>query len=135
MARSPASSTSWARAQAGAARPRGSRPRPSFCCARGTSRRCSPPGCTNSSKRSWWRTTAWGTPSPSSSHSDMRIRVQHATTYEYDQPAAGVIQALRVTPSEHEAQDVLSWRVDVDVDGLMRVTRDAFGNVLNLFYA
>lgn len=65
----------------------------------------------------------------------MRIRVQHATTYEYDQPAAGVIQALRVTPSDHDSQHVLSWRVDVDVDGLMRMTRDAFGNVLNLFYA
>ena len=65
----------------------------------------------------------------------MRIRVRHATTYEYDQPATGVIQALRVTPSEHEGQDVLNWRVDVDVDGLLRVTRDGFGNVLHLFYA
>lgn len=65
----------------------------------------------------------------------MRIRLRHATTYAYDGPAYGVIQALRVTPAEHEAQQVLSWRVDVDVDGLMRETRDAFGNVLQLFYA
>lgn len=65
----------------------------------------------------------------------MRIRVRHATSYAYDEPAHGVIQALRVTPGEHEGQRVLSWRVDVDVDGLMRQARDAFGNVLHLFYA
>jgi len=65
----------------------------------------------------------------------MRIRVRHATTYEYDYPAAGVVQALRVVPSPHEGQDLLSWRVDVDVDGLLRVGRDAFGNCLHLFYA
>jgi transglutaminase-like putative cysteine protease len=65
----------------------------------------------------------------------MRIRVRHATTYAYDQPATGVIQALRVTPAEHEGQQVLSWRVDVDVDGVLRPMRDAFGNRLHLFYA
>ena len=65
----------------------------------------------------------------------MRIRVRHATTYTYDQPASGVIQALRVSPAEHEGQEVLSWRIDVDVDGLLRPMRDAFGNVLHLFYA
>jgi len=65
----------------------------------------------------------------------MRIQIRHATTYSYDQPADGVIQALRITPSDHEGQRVLSWRVDVDVDGLLRKSRDAFGNVLHLFYA
>jgi transglutaminase-like putative cysteine protease len=65
----------------------------------------------------------------------MRIWVRHATTYEYDRPATGVVQALRVAPSPHDGQDVLNWRVDVDVDGLLRVRRDAFGNTLHLFYA
>jgi len=65
----------------------------------------------------------------------MRIRVRHATTYTYDEPAYGVIQALRVTPSNHDGQQVLNWRVDVDVDGFLRESRDAFGNVLHLFYA
>jgi transglutaminase-like putative cysteine protease len=65
----------------------------------------------------------------------MRLRVRHATTCAYDEPAFGVIQALRVTPSDHEGQQVLNWRVDVDVDGLLRASRDAFGNVLHLFYA
>ncbi|CAN7220221.1 transglutaminase family protein [Phenylobacterium sp. LjRoot225] len=65
----------------------------------------------------------------------MRIRVRHATSYTYDSPAYGVIQALRVTPSDHEGQLVLNWRVDVDVDGFLREGRDAFGNVLHIFYA
>jgi transglutaminase-like putative cysteine protease len=65
----------------------------------------------------------------------MRIRVRHVTSYAYDEPAHGVIQALRVTPGEHDGQQVLNWRVDVDVDGLLRESRDAFGNVLHLFYA
>ncbi|CAN7340716.1 transglutaminase family protein [Phenylobacterium sp. LjRoot219] len=65
----------------------------------------------------------------------MRIRLRHATSYTYEQPASGVIQALRVTPAEHEGQRVVNWRVDVDVDGLLREARDAFGNVLHLFYA
>jgi transglutaminase-like putative cysteine protease len=65
----------------------------------------------------------------------MRIRIRHATSYTYDEPAYGVIQALRLTPANHEGQQVLSWRVDVDVDGVMRESQDAFGNVLHLFYA
>ena len=65
----------------------------------------------------------------------MRIRVRHATTYVYDEPAYGVIQALRVSPSNHDGQQVLSWRVDVNVDGFLRESRDAFGNILHLFYA
>jgi transglutaminase-like putative cysteine protease len=65
----------------------------------------------------------------------MRIRVDHATTYDYEAPADGVVQALRLTPSNHESQRVLTWRIDVDADGLLRARRDAFGNILHLFYA
>ena len=65
----------------------------------------------------------------------MRIRVDHATTYDYDAPADGVVQALRLTPSNHEGQRILTWRVDIDADGTLRARRDAFGNVLHLFYA
>lgn len=65
----------------------------------------------------------------------MRIRVRHATTYTYDTPADGVIQALRLTPGDHDGQQVLSWRIDVDVDGRLRETHDGFGNILHLFYA
>jgi len=65
----------------------------------------------------------------------MRIRIRHATSYTYDTPAYGVIQALRVSTSDHEGQLVLNWRVDVDVDGFLREGRDAFGNTLHIFYA
>ena len=65
----------------------------------------------------------------------MRIRVDHATTYDYQFPAEGVVQALRVTPSDHEGQRVVHWRVDVDVNGLLRARRDAFGNCLHVFSA
>jgi transglutaminase-like putative cysteine protease len=65
----------------------------------------------------------------------MRIRVDHATTYDYQFPAEGVIQALRVTPSQHDGQRVVQWRVDVDVDGVLRERRDAFGNCLHIFSA
>lgn len=65
----------------------------------------------------------------------MRIRVQHATTYDYQFPAEGVVQALRVQPSDHDGQRVVHWRLDVDVDGLLRERRDAFGNALHIFSA
>jgi transglutaminase-like putative cysteine protease len=65
----------------------------------------------------------------------MRIRVSHATTYAYAGRAEGVIQVLRQTPSDHEGQRILRWRVDVDADGLLRERRDAFGNLTHHFYA
>jgi transglutaminase-like putative cysteine protease len=65
----------------------------------------------------------------------MRIRVRHATTYDYDRPADGVVQVLRMTPSDSEGQRVVDWRVDVDVDGVLRARRDAFGNQIHVFFA
>jgi len=65
----------------------------------------------------------------------MRIRVDHATTYGYERPADGVIQALRVQPRDHEGQRVANWRVDVEADGVLRARQDAFGNWLHLFAA
>lgn len=65
----------------------------------------------------------------------MRIRVHHATTYDYQSAAEDVVQALRVQPSDHDGQRVMHWRVDVDVDGVLRERRDAFGNCLHIFSA
>jgi transglutaminase-like putative cysteine protease len=65
----------------------------------------------------------------------MRILVDHRTTYSYTEPAANVVQALRLTPRDHEAQYVRNWRVDLDVDGAVRDSVDAFGNRLTIFYA
>ena len=65
----------------------------------------------------------------------MRIRVDHRTSYTYAMPASAVVQALRLSPRDHDAQHVRSWRVDADVDGTMRETQDAFGNRVMMFYA
>ena len=65
----------------------------------------------------------------------MRIRVDHRTSYTYSAPANGVVQALRLTPRDHDSQHVRSWRVDADVDGTMRESHDAFGNRVMMFYA
>jgi transglutaminase-like putative cysteine protease len=65
----------------------------------------------------------------------MRILVDHCTTYTYTLPAANVVQALRLTPRDHDAQYIRSWRVDTDVNGAMREGTDPFGNRLTMFYA
>jgi transglutaminase-like putative cysteine protease len=65
----------------------------------------------------------------------MRILVDHCTTYTYTLPAANVVQALRLTPRDSDAQYIRSWRVDTDVNGLMRDSADPFGNRLTMFYA
>jgi len=65
----------------------------------------------------------------------MRIRIDHRTTYRYDAPASSLVQALRVTPTEHAGQHLIDWRVDADIDGSFRDSRDAFGNRVTMFYA
>ena len=65
----------------------------------------------------------------------MRIHLDHASTYEYERPAEGVVQALRIQPWDHDGQHVVRWRADIDADGVMRQRRDAFGNCLHLFFA
>jgi transglutaminase-like putative cysteine protease len=65
----------------------------------------------------------------------MRILVDHCTTYSYSLPASNVVQALRLTPRDHDSQYIRHWRVDTDVNGSMRDAVDAFGNRLTMFYA
>ncbi|NJC34004.1 transglutaminase-like putative cysteine protease [Sphingomonas jejuensis] len=65
----------------------------------------------------------------------MRITIEYATTYRYDAPSSGIIQALRVKPRKSHAQHIDSWRVVTDVGGAIRESRDAFGNVVQMFYA
>jgi transglutaminase-like putative cysteine protease len=52
----------------------------------------------------------------------MRLRVQHETTYHFDPPMRGVVQAHRLTPSLFEGQQVIDWTVTVDgaVDAAVR---------------
>jgi len=65
----------------------------------------------------------------------MRVKISHRTSYGYDAPASQVVQALRLTPRDHEAQHVRSWRIDIDVDGYLRAGTDPYGNSLHMFYA
>jgi transglutaminase-like putative cysteine protease len=65
----------------------------------------------------------------------MRILVSHRTTYRYDQPAASVIQVLRLTPRNHDGQYVARWRIDVSTDCRLAQHEDAFGNVIHVFTA
>lgn len=65
----------------------------------------------------------------------MRIRIDYTTRYEYQAPAAHVIQLLRVQPRATEDQHILSWRVEVDADGSLRSGFDVYGNVVHTFYA
>ncbi|GLK71166.1 transglutaminase family protein [Ancylobacter dichloromethanicus] len=63
----------------------------------------------------------------------MRIHVNHATIYNYDPPANGAIQTLRLTPCSHDGQYVVSWRIDVSEGCQLRAHQDAFGNRTHTF--
>jgi transglutaminase-like putative cysteine protease len=63
----------------------------------------------------------------------MRLRISHSTTYQYDPPATGVIQVLRMTPCNHDGQYVANWQVDVSVDARLDMRYDAFGNITHAF--
>ena len=65
----------------------------------------------------------------------MRLKIRHRTRYRYDGTAADVIQALRLTPVDHDGQHISNWRIDADVDGCFREDVDAFGNRVTMFYA
>jgi transglutaminase-like putative cysteine protease len=65
----------------------------------------------------------------------MRIRISHVTSYQYDTPAHGVIQTLRLTPRNHDGQFVADWRIDVSEDCRLDVHEDAFGNITHTFSA
>jgi transglutaminase-like putative cysteine protease len=64
----------------------------------------------------------------------MQLSVRHVTTYSYVRPARGIIQLLRATPASFAGQNVLDWRIDVDVDARMREGRDGYGNVTHMLY-
>lgn len=65
----------------------------------------------------------------------MRIHIEYRTSYRYEAAASGIVQALRLWPGNHDAQHVRRWRIDVDIDGVMRESLDPFGNRLDMFYA
>jgi transglutaminase-like putative cysteine protease len=64
----------------------------------------------------------------------MQLAVRHVTTYSYAVPARGIIQLLRATPASFTGQNVLDWRIDVDVDARLHEHRDGYGNVTHMLY-
>lgn len=65
----------------------------------------------------------------------MRIRISHAISYDYAEPARHITQILRLTPRDHDGQHVMSWRIEPSIDGRLRATQDAHGNIVHSFYA
>ena len=61
----------------------------------------------------------------------MRIKVEHRTTYLYDDPPSSIVQILRLTPRSHESQQVHNWRISLDRDALLAPGEDAFGNIIH----
>ncbi|CAH1676832.1 Transglutaminase family protein [Hyphomicrobiales bacterium] len=65
----------------------------------------------------------------------MRIRISHAISYDYAEPARHITQILRLTPRDHDGQHVMSWRIEPSIDGRLRSSQDAHGNIVHSFYA
>ncbi len=65
----------------------------------------------------------------------MRLHIAHSTVYNYDPPASGAIQLLRLTPRNHDGQYVVRWRIDVSPDARLSAREDAFGNMTHVFTA
>lgn len=63
----------------------------------------------------------------------MRICISHQTTYEYETPAKGAVQIVRLTPRDHEGQHVLHWRLDLSGDLQLDRSEDAMGNITHSF--
>ena len=59
----------------------------------------------------------------------MRIAIRHRTHYAYGSPAKSVMQLLRLTPRNHDGQNVKRWRIDLNCDGTLKAGEDPFGNL------
>jgi transglutaminase-like putative cysteine protease len=61
----------------------------------------------------------------------MRIYVEHRTTYIYEDPPTAVMQVLRLTPRNHDGQQVRNWRIFLDHDAHLVSGEDALGNTIH----
>ncbi|WP_174273537.1 transglutaminase family protein [Sphingomonas bacterium] len=64
----------------------------------------------------------------------MRLFVRHRSEYSFSEPQARLVQLLRLTPSDHAGQSIVSWRIDVDRDARLKPTRDGYGNLTTMLY-
>jgi transglutaminase-like putative cysteine protease len=65
----------------------------------------------------------------------MRVRIVHDTVYRYERPVRALVQALRLTPRDHDGQHVLRWRIEPSVDGRLKPGEDTLGNIVHMFSA
>ena len=65
----------------------------------------------------------------------MRVRIVHDTIYRYDRPVRALVQALRLTPRDHDGQHVLRWRIEPSADGRLTPREDSLGNIVHMFSA
>jgi transglutaminase-like putative cysteine protease len=65
----------------------------------------------------------------------MRLNVRRHMLHRYEPAVKSVIQALRLTPRNHNGQHVAHWRIDIDVECRLRASQDAFGNIVHGFSA
>jgi transglutaminase-like putative cysteine protease len=65
----------------------------------------------------------------------MRLRIIHETAYRYERPVRSLVQAIRLTPRDHDEQHVLHWRIEPSVDGRLRPHEDVLGNIVHMFSA
>ncbi len=62
----------------------------------------------------------------------MRLRIQHATRYEYDAAPSYLVQRLHLTPVDFDGQRTISWKISAPgMDSSLR-HRDGFGNITHL---
>ncbi|WP_373353356.1 transglutaminase domain-containing protein [Pseudoroseicyclus sp. CXY001] len=43
----------------------------------------------------------------------MRLKIEHTTRYDYDEPVSYALQQLRLTPKSHASQTILGWETEV----------------------
>jgi hypothetical protein len=61
----------------------------------------------------------------------VRLKVTREIRCAWETPVRAVIAALRVMPLDHDGQAVVSWRIEPSIDGRLRSSADAFGNMLH----
>lgn len=61
----------------------------------------------------------------------MQLEIRHRTVYSYDQPIDYAIQALRLTPRDHDGQRVRGWRVTGESGRALPQIEDGYGNLVH----
>lgn len=65
----------------------------------------------------------------------MRLSIDHRTVYRFSNPQTRLVQMLRMTPSDTNDQTITAWRIDIDCDARLKLSRDGFGNKVTMLYA